>query len=129
TISVVVQSSVSHAHMGVATSGRQFFNQIGQVMGVAVFGLIFTTTYASALGDNISSADRAQLPPATYAKFEDPTLALDPRGYEQVRQEVLGLPNGQTILDDTLRSQKDEVATAIDRLFLGSTLAAVGILV
>ncbi len=123
TISVIVQSCVGQELMGVATSSRQFFMQIGQVMGVAIFGLIFTTTYASSFSGDLSSQARSQLPPDVYQEFQDPTLALDHPTYAKVRQEVLALPNGQAVLNDAVASQKSAVATGIQRLFLGSTLA------
>jgi hypothetical protein len=64
-------------------------------------------------------------PLAGLAKFDDPTLALDPRALGQVKREVLALPNGQAILDSTLAAQREGVATAIDDIFLGSAIAAV----
>ncbi len=129
TISVIVQSCVGQELMGVATSSRQFFMQMGQVMGVAIFGLIFTTTYASAFSNDISSQTRSQLPPAVYQEFQDPTLALDPRVYVTVTETVRALPNGEAVLNDAVASQKRAVATAIRRLFLGSTLAGLVVLV
>jgi MFS family permease len=127
TISVVVQSSVTHEFMGVATSGRQFFMQMGQVLGVAIFGLVFTTTYASSFSHDLSAQARSEITPADYASFQDPTLALDPRELNRIRANLLQLPDGQAILDDALRSQKEGVTTAIDRLFLGSTLAGAAV--
>lgn len=125
TISVIVQSCVGQELMGVATSSRQFFMQIGQVLGVAVFGLIFTTTYSSSFSGDISSQAKATLPPAVYQQFQDPTLALDPLAYGKVTATVRALPNGDAVLNDAITSQKDAVATAIRRLFLGSTIAGV----
>lgn len=125
TISVIVQSCVGQELMGVATSSRQFFMQIGQVLGVAVFGLIFTTTYSSSFSGDISSQAKATLPPAVYQQFQDPTLALDPLAYGKVTATVRALPNGDAVLNDAVTSQKDAVATAIRRLFLGSTIAGV----
>lgn len=125
TISVVVQSSVGQELMGVATSGRQFFMQIGQVLGVAVFGLIFTTSYASSFSAEIPQQTRLQIPADAYASFQDPTLPLDPIHFDAVRQEVVALPGGQAMFDDAVGSQKRAVATAIERLFLGSTFAGI----
>ncbi len=129
TISVVVQSSVGQELMGVATSGRQFFMQIGQVMGVAIFGLVFTTSYTSTFTADIPAAVRTQIPADAFASFQDPTLPLDPVHFDAVRQEVLALPNGQTAFNDAVTSQKKAVATAIERLFLGATLAGLVVVV
>jgi len=129
TISVIVQSCVGQELMGVATSSRQFFMQMGQVLGVAIFGLIFTTTYASGFSGAISSQTRATLPPDVYQEFQDPTLALDPLAYAKVTETVRALPGGDAVLQDAVTSQKDAVATAIRRLFLGSTLAGIVVVV
>ncbi len=129
TISVIVQSSVSQSLMGVATSSRQFFMQIGQVMGVAIFGVVFATTYASAFSSEISPATAATLQQAgATAQFNDPTLLLDQRSSKRVSDEVLALPGGAGALSAATRAQKDAVATATERLFLGSTFAGVVVL-
>jgi EmrB/QacA subfamily drug resistance transporter len=126
TISVIVQSAVPQSLMGVATSSRQFFMQIGQVMGVAIFGLIFTTTFASSFSSGISAETAATLSQAgATAQFEDPTLALDARGSKRVSDELSALPNGPAALADASDAQKHAVATATERLFLGSTFAGI----
>jgi len=129
TISVIVQSCVGQELMGVATSSRQFFMQIGQVMGVAIFGLIFTTTYASSFSGDLSLQARTQLPNDAYQQFQDPTLALDPLALARVTQEVQALPNGDAVMSDAVASQKNAVAAAIRRLFIGSTLVSIVVVV
>lgn len=128
TISVIVQSSVPQEMMGVATGGRQFFMQIGQVMGVAIFGLIFTTTYASAFNADIAPATRSVMTPDAFERFHDPTLPLDPVRYDAVREELRHLPNGDAVVEDAVKSQKTAVAEAIERLFLGATLTGLIVL-
>lgn len=129
TISVVVQSSVGQELMGVATSGRQFFMQIGQVMGVAIFGLVFTTTYASAFTSSLPPATRAEIPADAFERFQDPTMSIDPRRVTAVKTELLAENNGQAVFDQAVTTQKDAVSTAINRLFLGSTIAGIVVVV
>ena len=128
-MSVVIQNSVSHEFMGVATSSRQFFMQISQVVGVAVFGVIFTTSYAHTFTGETAQA-RDAIPAAAYAEFQDPTLALDTRRYAAVRSTVLALPDGrgEVVLTQALEAQKDAVTVAMRRLFLVS-LGIGGVLV
>jgi MFS family permease len=129
TISVIVQSSVPQSLMGVATSSRQFFMQIGQVMGVAIFGLVFTTTYGSAFTSNISPETSATLQQAGAAEqFHDPTLALDERGLAKVKEELATQPAGAAALADATEAQRDGVSTATNRLFLGSMFAGIIVL-
>lgn len=123
TMSVITQSAVDHKYLGVATSGRQFFMQIGQVLGTAIFGVVLATSYASAFSDNLSVEARDELPPAIRDKFDDPTLSLDKANFESVRQEVLALPDGQAVLDSALAAQREGVTTAIDQIFLLASAA------
>ena len=124
TMSVITQSAVAHQYMGVATAGRQFFMQIGQVMGTAIFGVILATSYGSAFADSAGPEAKAVTPPAVYEQFVDPTLALDKRQFSTTRAEVLKLPDGQNILGSLLDAQKEGVATAIQDIFLLSSAMA-----
>lgn len=125
TVSVVIQSAVPHDQMGVATSGRQFFMQIGQVLGVAIMGVIFTTTYASSFDAELPDGVRASLPDDAYEEFRDPTLALDARRFQAVTDELQGQPGGQAVLDQTVEAQREGVADAIKRLYVFATAAGV----
>ena len=49
TTSVIVQNSVGPSDMGVASSARMFFQQIGGSMGVALFGAIFVRRLTDAM--------------------------------------------------------------------------------
>jgi len=69
-VSLIAQNSVEQKDMGVASSARMFFQQIGGSLGVAAFGAIFarqlTTSLASAAGTGVHvSASGGQLNPAT----------------------------------------------------------------
>jgi hypothetical protein len=110
--------------VGVATSSRQFFMQIGQVMGVAIFGLVFTTTYQSSFTSDISPDTRAVLAQAgATGSFNDATLALDKRTSDKVNAEVLAQPGGAAALAQASQAQRHATATATERLFVGSTIA------
>jgi MFS family permease len=122
TMSVVTQNAVPHELLGVATSARQFFMQIGQVLGTAVFGVILATSYQSAFHDNLTPAVRSEVPEATLAKFDDPTLALDTATYAVVSGEVRQLDGGEQLLTSTIDAQRHAVATAVRRIFLLSAL-------
>ena len=69
-VSLIAQNSVQQQDMGVASSARMFFQQIGGSLGVAAFGAIFarqlTTSLAAASGHGVHiSASGGQLDPAT----------------------------------------------------------------
>jgi len=69
-VSLIAQNSVQQKDMGVASSARMFFQQIGGSLGVAAFGAIFarrlTASLAAAAGSGVHvSASGGQLNPAT----------------------------------------------------------------
>ena len=69
-VSLIAQNSVQQKDMGVASSARMFFQQIGGSLGVAAFGAIFarrlTESLAAAAGSGVHiSASGGQLDPAT----------------------------------------------------------------
>jgi MFS family permease len=67
--SLIVQNSVHPRDMGVASSSRMFFQQIGGSIGVSLFGVIFTRRLAEAMSVRAPGvhlgAGGAQLDPAT----------------------------------------------------------------
>jgi predicted MFS family arabinose efflux permease len=68
-VSLIAQNSVQQKDMGVASSARMFFQQIGGSLGVAAFGAIFarqlTSSLAAATGPGVHvSASGGQLDPA-----------------------------------------------------------------
>ena len=124
---VVVQGAVSQQEQGVASSTRQFFLLIGNTLGVALLGLVLTTSYISAFAAN--SRDIAPIiPAATYQQFNDPTLALEAGRYDAARTTVRALPDGEAILQKALSAQRAAVATAIDHVYLGALACALGVL-
>ncbi len=126
TMSLIVQNAVPYQFLGVASSSSQFFRQIGTVLGTAVFGTVLATTFHSAFTEQLPEADRQMLPPAIIQEFNDPTLALDKLTFAKVRQEVraLSATDGERLLADAEAAQKEAVAVAIRRIFLGSLIVS-----
>jgi EmrB/QacA subfamily drug resistance transporter len=117
TMSVVIQNAVSHQFLGVATSARQFFMQIGGVLGTAVFGVLLTVTFQAQFRAELSPTTRDVVAAATLEKFEDPTLVLDQRTFARVQAAVLEQPGGADHLAEARRAQRSAIATAIHRVF------------
>jgi len=120
TMGVVIQNAVPHAFLGVATSTRQFFMQIGGVLGTAIFGVLLTTTFQAQFRQNVSPATRAAVSASTLHRFEDPTLALDRSTFGQVQAEILAQPDGDVSLADARHAQRTAIAAAIRKVFLCS---------
>jgi EmrB/QacA subfamily drug resistance transporter len=66
-VSLIAQNSVEQKDMGVASSARMFFQQIGGSLGVAAFGAVFARKLIESLGSAGAhvSASGGQLNPAT----------------------------------------------------------------
>jgi EmrB/QacA subfamily drug resistance transporter len=76
-VSLIAQNSVEQKDMGVASSARMFFQQIGGSLGVAAFGAVFarrlTESLASAAGSGAHiSATGGQVNPATVNSLPAP---------------------------------------------------------
>jgi len=129
TMSVVIQNAVEHQFLGVATSSRQFFMQIGGVLGTAIFGVLLTTTFQAQFHRDVSSETRAAVPAQTLQRFEDPTLSLDAGAFARVQAELLAQPNGSTHLANAHRAQQTAISTAIHRVYaLATVIVFVGLL-
>jgi EmrB/QacA subfamily drug resistance transporter len=74
--SVIVQNSVQPRDIGVASSARTYFQQIGGSIGVAMFGAIFTRRLTEAMASQHSGAhlniSGGQLNPVTVVHLPEP---------------------------------------------------------
>jgi MFS family permease len=126
---VITQGAVSQAEQGVASSGRQFFLQIAMVMGLAILGLAFTSSYSAGF-ERHSAAFSEQLPAEAYEAFHaDPTITLDEARFEPVRAQIEQQPEGAVLLERTLQAQREGVADGIVAVFTGTFIAAIAIFV
>jgi hypothetical protein len=83
-----------------------------------VFGVVLTATFQAQFRQDVSPETRAAVAAETLQKFEDPTLVLDQRTFEQVRSQVLTYPDGSALLADARRAQQYAISAAIHRVFL-----------
>lgn len=68
-LNLALQNAVPHDKVGSATASRQFFQQLGQALGAAIFGVVLTTTLASQIQQNFQPIV-AQLPPTLQSRFD-----------------------------------------------------------
>jgi MFS family permease len=75
-VSLISQNSVQQRDMGVASSARMFFQQIGGSLGVAAFGAVFashlTSSLRSVAGPGVHIGGGGQLDPATVNQLPAP---------------------------------------------------------
>jgi MFS family permease len=124
TISLAAQNAVEYRYLGVATSSSQFFRQIGGVMGVAVFGVILSSSYSGAFDDNLSSEAKAGLPPAVIAEFDNPTIGLEEAKFAALQEQVRQLPDGEALLSSAVLAVREGVAVAVTNIFWLSSAVA-----
>ncbi len=60
-LNLAMQNAVPYDQMGTAVANRQFFQQLGQAIGAAVFGVILTTTLTHQIAEELKPV-MAQLP-------------------------------------------------------------------
>jgi EmrB/QacA subfamily drug resistance transporter len=86
-LNLAVQNAVPRHQIGVVTANRQFFQQLGQAVGGAVFGVILATTLTAQLQQNFMQIAQG-LPPAVQ-------VALDPAKFRNSATASEG--GGQTV--------------------------------
>jgi hypothetical protein len=98
--------------MGTAVANRQFFQQLGQAVGAAVFGVILTTTLTHQIQTELSTVV-TQLPPALQSQFDVTTLrnslsgSADDQDSTRFEQQITARVNAQF---DDLEGQLTAIA-------------------
>lgn len=67
-LNLAMQNAVPYQYMGTAVANRQFFQQLGQAIGAAVFGVILTTTLTGQINTQMKPI-LADVPPAIQAQM------------------------------------------------------------
>lgn len=68
-LNLAMQNAVSFSQIGAATASRQFFQQLGQALGGAIFGVVLTTTLAAQMTTNFAPI-LSTVPPALQAQLD-----------------------------------------------------------
>jgi EmrB/QacA subfamily drug resistance transporter len=91
-LNLAVQNAAPRHQIGAVTANRQFFQQLGQALGGAVFGVILVTTLTSQLQQNFAQVAR-DLPAAMHtvldpAQFRNSARASEGAGGQAVDLEA-----------------------------------------
>ncbi len=116
---IAVQNAVPYSIMGVATSSIQFFQSIGQAVGLAVFGSIMANRFAAYLAGS-ELVLSLQLPPETLSALAGNAEALvDQSSLSQI-QEVFSHfgDRGPDLLQQFMAALKGALASAISDVFV-----------
>jgi MFS family permease len=123
TLSVVVQSAFPYRMLGTANAARQFFNNLGAVMGVPIMATIVIETLKNELPRHLPSGAGAQLAKAATSGAQG-LIA----GQNQGLTEAFGkLP--PALEHQVLTAVRVSLSIGIERAFLlGTVLMALGLL-
>ena len=121
TLSVVVQSAFPYRMLGTANAARQFFNNLGAVMGVPVMATIVIETLKNELPRHLPAGSGSRLASAA-ANGAQGLIA----GQSQGLNSAFGsLP--PSVAHQVLTAVRVSLATGVERAFLlGTVLAALG---
>ena len=124
TLSVVVQSAFPYRMLGTANAARQFFNNLGAVMGVPVMATIVIETLKNELPRHLPAGSGSQLANAATSGAQG-LIA----GQSQGLTEAFGkLP--PALAHQVLTAVRVSLSIGVERAFLlGTTLAALGVIV
>ena len=116
---IAVQNAVPYSIMGVATSSIQFFQSIGQVIGLAVFGSIMADRFASNLSGN-EFVVGLHLPPETLSALVNNAEALvDESSLAQIGEVFSRFGDqGPDLLQQFVIVLKGVLASAITDVFV-----------
>lgn len=89
-LNLAVQNAVPFEYLGSATASRQFFLQLGQVVGSAIFGVILTATLTSSIATNMAPV-QAKLPPEIAAQLDASRLRNGVSGAPEAGGESLSV--------------------------------------
>lgn len=119
-LNLALQNAVPHHQVGIATAGRQFFMQLGQVVGSAIFGVILTTTLSATLSANLAPV-LAQAPAGVAAQINVDALRNGHGGGEGSLPGAQALPaalSPQTPLGQQFDAAvKQSFATSVTRIY------------
>ena len=124
TLSVVVQSAFPYRMLGTANAARQFFNNLGSVMGVPVMATIVIETLKAELPRHLPGAIGSKLA-GTIASGAEGLIAGQNQGLSQAFQRLPA-----SVVHQVLAAVRASLAIGIERAFLlGTALMAIGFLV
>lgn len=89
TFTTIVQNAVEHAHIGIATSSMQFFQQVGGTLGVTLLGAVLGLRLSSAVSSAFPAGIPDSLAVAGTPGAVDPQALLDPEKASQIPPALL----------------------------------------
>ncbi len=121
---IAVQNAVAYRIMGIATSSVQFFRAIGATVGLALFGSIMASRFASYAEELVPPG----VPPGTLSELtQNPEALMDPGALSRLRDMLGELgADGLRMAEQVVPALREALAMAISDVFVLG-LGAVGV--
>ena len=122
---IAVQNAVPYRVMGIATSSVQFFRSIGAAVGLAVFGSVMASRFASELPAMLPETVKQALPPDTLSGLtSNPQALVNPDAMANLQEtfDKLG-PQGADLMQQLMHALRGALATSITEVFLVGVVA------
>ena len=122
---IAVQNAVSYRVMGIATSSVQFFRSIGAAVGLAVFGSVMASRFASELPAMLPETVKRELSPDTLSGLtSNPQALVNPDAMANLQEtfDKLG-PQGADLMQQLMHGLRGALATSITEVFLVGVVA------
>ena len=128
---VIVQNQYPTQRLGEVTAGLQFFRSIGSTVGLAVFGSLLNSRFASALKGNLPASLKALDRGPAAKTFGNPQVLLSAQARTQLSARLSHAgPQGHALFADFMNAVRDALSTSISSLFLlGVLLMIAGLVV
>jgi EmrB/QacA subfamily drug resistance transporter len=132
TFTVIVQNQYPTHRLGEVSAGLQFFRSIGSTVGLAVFGTILNSRFASALAGNLPAQLKdLAADPATAGQLNNPQVLLSAQAQTHL-QDIFGKfgADGQRLFAAFMDAVRHSLGAAISNVFfLAFAISVVGFLV
>lgn len=119
-LTLAVQNAAPREKMGSATSGNQFFRQIGGTLAVSLFGALVNAHLASELVGKLPAAAKA-LPAQFQDAIANPNLLTSPQATQKLGEALSNMGHPE-LLEGIQSALKIVMVGAIDQVFLLSAV-------
>jgi len=129
---VIVQNQYPTHRLGEVTAGLQFFRSLGSTVGLAVFGTILNSRFASALAGNLPAQLHGMAAdPATAGLINNPQVLLSADAQSKLQQAFGQFgADGQKLFASFMDAVRHSLGSALASVFfVGMGIAAAGFVV
>ncbi len=132
TFTVIVQNQYPTHRLGEVSAGLQFFRSLGATVGLAVFGTILNSRFASALAGNLPEQLKGLASdPATASQINNPQVLLSDQAQSNLQTLFAKFgAEGQTLFGSFMDAVRHSLESAIGNVFfLGFLISIAGLVV